>query len=103
SFLPTLKPFMPGSTRSAVTPLARRERSVVTNTVMTPACEPLVTHIFEPFTTYRSPLRTAAHASAAESDPEPASDSENAAVISPVARRGRKRRFCSALPARLMG
>jgi hypothetical protein len=51
SSFPTLNPFMPGSTRSAVTPLARLARAVDTNTVMTPAWEPLVTHIFEPFTT----------------------------------------------------
>ena len=51
SFLPTLNPFMPGSTSNAVTPLARLALSVVTNTVITPACEPLVTHIFEPLTT----------------------------------------------------
>ena len=37
SFLPTLNPFIPGSTRSAVTPLARWALSVVTNTVITPA------------------------------------------------------------------
>ena len=51
SGLPTVKPFRPGSTRSAVTPLARLPGSVVTNTVITPACEPLVTHILEPFST----------------------------------------------------
>ena len=51
SFLPTLNPFMSGSTRRAVTPFARWALSVVTNTVIIPACEPLVTHIFEPLTT----------------------------------------------------
>ena len=51
SGLPTVKPFVPGSIRSAVTPLARLPGSVVTNTVMTPAWQPLVTHILEPFST----------------------------------------------------
>ena len=37
---------------------------------MTPACEPLVTHILDPFSTYRSPLRTARHAMAAASEPD---------------------------------
>ena len=39
----------------------------------------------------------------AASEPEPGSERENAAVISPVARRGRKRFFCSAFPASTMG
>ena len=51
SAFPTVNPFMPGSTSSAVTALARLPGSLVTNTVMTEACEPLVTHIFEPFST----------------------------------------------------
>ncbi len=40
---------------------------------------------------------------ATASDPEPDSDNENAAVISPVASLGRKRCFCSAFPASEMG
>ena len=51
SGLPTVNPLRPGSTSSAVTPLARLPGSVVTNTVMMPACEPLVTHILEPLST----------------------------------------------------
>ena len=49
--LPTAKPGVPGSTRNAVTPLARLAGSTVANTVMTPAWAPLVTHILEPLST----------------------------------------------------
>ena len=38
---------------------------------------------------YRSPFRTAVQLTAAASEPEPDSESENAAVISPAAMRGR--------------
>ena len=41
--------------------------------------------------------------SAAASEPEPGSESENAAVISPVASCGRYRRFCSSLPPKMIG
>ena len=58
----------------------------------------MVTHIFCPLITQSSPSRVARVEIAWTSEPRPGSDSEKAALISPVPMRDRKRSFWSSVP-----
>ncbi len=73
--------------------------SVLTSTNTSVDSRPLVTHIFEPLISYApSSSLTAFVLIACTSDPSSGSDSENAALISPVAMRGRYFWRCSSVP-----
>ena len=97
----TSNPGVSASTTKAEIPVCPASGSVFANTVYSPATAALVMNRFEPSRTYSSPSRRAVVRIAAESEPEPASVRAYAVSISPEASEGRKRAFCSSVPASL--
>jgi hypothetical protein len=100
---PTESPGLPPSTRKAVMPRLPAPMSVRAQTMITPARSPLVIHCFVPFSTQRSPRRSARVVMELGSLPAWGSERPNApASHSPDARRGMQRAFCSGVPKRAM-
>ena len=102
SFLPERKPGVPRSTTNAEMPFLPAARSVTAMTTAVSAIRPLVMKFFEPLSTQCRPSRTAVVRMPPASEPEPGSVRPQQPTFSPRASGGRKRRFCSSLPARLM-
>src|SRR5580693_5658665 len=97
SFLPTANPGVPLSTRNAVTPFGPRLGSRFAKTIVTSAFGALLLNVFDPFSTYLSPLRSARVFRLYASDPDPGS------VMAcnpspPLTKPGRYLRFCSSVP-----
>src|SRR5258706_2696429 len=97
SLRPTVRPGVPLSTRNAVTPFAPRVGSRFAKTIVTSALGALLLNVFEPFSTYLSPLRSARVFKLYASEPDPGS------VMAcrpkpPLTRPGRYLRFCSSVP-----
>src|SRR5882724_3159103 len=94
------KPFMPFSSRKAVTPFCRFSGSVRARTMKTSPTLPWVMNIFAPFSTQPLSLRAAVERIAAASDPLPGSVKPQAASFLPAAMSGMNRLRSSSLPNR---
>src|SRR5882672_4257540 len=94
------KPFMPFSSRKAVTPFCRFSGSVRARTMKTSPTLPWVMNIFAPFSSQPLSLRTAVERMAAASDPLPGSVKPQAASFLPAAMSGMNRLRSSSLPNR---
>ena len=102
SIRPTSKPGVSPSTTNAEMPLCPASLSVFANTTYSDATPALVMNRLPPSRTYSSPSRRAVDLIAALSEPDPGSVSAYAASHSPLASFGRKRCFCSSVPASLI-
>jgi len=79
-------------------PRARSAGSVLQTTTTNPARKPFEMKVFEPLIAYWLPCRSARVRIAWRSDPAPGSVIAIAPTSSPLARRGRYRRFWSSVP-----
>ena len=102
SLRPDRKPGVPRSTTIAEMPFLPAARSVTVSTTAVSAMPPLVMKFFDPLISQCWPSRTAVVRMPPASEPEPGSVSPQQPTFSPFASGGRKRRFCSSLPARWM-
>ena len=98
SRLPLVKPFIVVSTTTRLVPLAPFAGSVFATTITRSAFQPLVMKVFEPLTTYLSPLRIALVFTDCRSEPVPGSVIAIAPISSPVAIFGRYFFLSTSLP-----